>query len=59
MRTINSSNIHYLVDYINSHYFEFYSGYPSIISEFFRLLKENDLSLNKPPTVIFTGAENT
>ncbi len=61
MQHINNKNIGSIVGFLNSISPEFYSGYPSIISEVSRLANNNGLALknNSKPKVIFCGAENT
>ncbi|MGO9302551.1 MAG: phenylacetate--CoA ligase family protein [Candidatus Korobacteraceae bacterium] len=59
-------NIHHLtvakiksiIDFLNEHPFEFYSGYPSYIHAMVLVAKEAGLRLASPPRVITTSAEN-
>ncbi len=47
-----------MVEFLNSHPFEFYSGYPSIIHMLAWHAGAAGLSLKSPPRAVFTGAEN-
>jgi phenylacetate-coenzyme A ligase PaaK-like adenylate-forming protein len=47
-----------VVEFLNSHPFEFYSGYPSIIHMLALHAGAAGLSLKSPPRAVFTGAEN-
>jgi phenylacetate-CoA ligase len=57
MQHINSQKVSYIVDMINREEFQFFSGYPSIISAFCSLVKELNLKISQPPKIVFTGAE--
>lgn len=58
MQQILPDKIPAIVDFLNEHDFEFYSGYPSIIGSFCALGNELGLRLDRPPKVLFSGAEN-
>lgn len=58
MHHIVPQNIKAIIDFLNSHKFIFYSGYPSIIYNLCSLIEEEGLSLTSPPEFVFTGAEN-
>lgn len=47
-----------IVDRLNRGGFEYYSGYPSILSTLAGLVVEQNLKITRPPKVVFTGAEN-
>lgn len=59
MQHINSKTIHDIVDFLNSIRPDFYSGYPSVISEVARYALQHNLKLRdkSTPRVVFTGAE--
>lgn len=59
MQHIIPSKIHHIVDFLNEHYFEFYTSYPSFIHSLATIAIEKGLSLKNPPRVIFMGCENT
>lgn len=58
MQQISPSKISDIISFLNRHSFKFYSGYPSFIHSLVLAAKEAGLKLNKPPEIIFTGAEN-
>lgn len=58
MHHLTPSEITDIVSFLNRHHFKFYSGYPSIIHALVVASKDMGLTLNSPPQVIFTGAEN-
>lgn len=58
MHHLNPEKISVVIDFLNSHRFEFYSGYPSIIHMLALHASEAGLTLKSPPRVVFTGAEN-
>jgi phenylacetate-CoA ligase len=58
MQHIIPSKISYIIDFLNEHYFEFYTSFPSIVHVLAITAMENGLSLKNPPRVIFMGAEN-
>jgi phenylacetate-CoA ligase len=47
-----------VIEFLNSHRFEFYSGYPSIIHMLALQATQAGLTLQLRPRVVFTGAEN-
>jgi phenylacetate-CoA ligase len=57
MQHINSRKVPHIVDMINREEFQFFSGYPSIISAFCSFVKELNLKIFRPPKIVFTGAE--
>ncbi len=59
MQVINETNSTDIVTFLNSIKPEFYSGYPSILSELARISIEKKLFLNEKakPKFVFTGAE--
>jgi len=58
MHHLTSSKIASVVGFLNSHPFEFYSGYPSIIHMLALHAMDAGLKLSSPPKAVFTGAEN-
>ncbi len=58
MQHIIHSKINYIIDFLNEHYFEFYTSFPSIVHVLAITAMESGLSLKNPPRVIFMGAEN-
>ena len=58
MHHLTPSKIPSVVDFLNSHPFEFYSGYPSIVHMLVLCASDAGLRLKAPPRAIFTGAEN-
>lgn len=57
MQHITAEKIPYIVKMIDREEFKYFSGYPSIIYAIALCIKENGLSVSKPPRFIFTGAE--
>lgn len=47
-----------VIEFLNSHPFEFYSGYPSIVHMLALRASDAGLKLQSPPKAVFTGAEN-
>jgi len=58
MHHLTPSKIASVVEFLNSHPFEFYSGYPSIIHMLAVHAGDAGLALKSPPRAVFTGAEN-
>lgn len=58
MHHLTPAKISGVVEFLNSHAFEFYSGYPSIIHMLAVNAMEAGLKLADPPKCVFTGAEN-
>lgn len=58
MQHINIKKIKEIVNFLNENDFLFYSGYPSIIHSFAMCCLEDEVSLFRKPSFIFTGAEN-
>jgi phenylacetate-CoA ligase len=58
MHHLTPAKIGSVVEFLNSHPFEFYSGYPSIIHMLALHAMEAGLALSSPPRAVFTGAEN-
>jgi len=58
MHHLSAEKITSVVDFLNSHSFEFYSGYPSIIHMLALHAGAAGLALKSPPRAVFTGAEN-
>jgi phenylacetate-CoA ligase len=58
MHHLTPAKIPSVVEFLNSHPFEFYSGYPSIIHMLALHAMEAGLALHSPPRAVFTGAEN-
>jgi phenylacetate-CoA ligase len=58
MQHIIPSKINSIIDFLNEHYFEFYTSFPSIVHVLAITAMEAGLRLKNPPRVIFTGAEN-
>ncbi|MCL5126067.1 MAG: phenylacetate--CoA ligase family protein [Deltaproteobacteria bacterium] len=59
MQHITPSKIHHIADFLNQHYFKFYTTYPSFIHSLATIAIEKGLTLKNPPEVIFMGCENT
>lgn len=59
MHHFTASKIRPIVDFLNQHYFEFYTAFPSIVHIFAVTACEAGLRLQNPPRVIFMGAEST
>ena len=57
MHHLTGEKISSVVEFLNSHPFEFYSGYPSIIHMLALHASEAGLVLDSPPRAVFTGAE--
>lgn len=57
MQSIRRETIAKIVQFLNARNFEFYSGYPSFIHTFCEMVRDEGLTLEKPPRVIFFGAE--
>lgn len=58
MQSLAPAKIASILEFLNSHYFEFYAGYPSFIHMLARNAMDAGLRLSASPPVIFTGAEN-
>ena len=58
MHHLTKEKIFSVINFLNSHRFEFYSGYPSIIHMLALHAGDAGLSLENPPRAVFTGAEN-
>jgi len=58
MQSLSPARISRIVEVLNSHRFEYYSGYPSFIHMLACNASDAGLRLSNPPRVIFTGAEN-
>ena len=58
MHHLTPEKISSVVDFLNEHPFEFYSGYPSIIHMLALHATEAGLHLKAAPRAVFTGAEN-
>jgi phenylacetate-CoA ligase len=58
MHHLTPDKIPSVIEFLNSHSFEFYSGYPSIIHMLALHANATGLNLKSPPRAIFTGAEN-
>jgi phenylacetate-CoA ligase len=58
MHHLTPDKIRSVIEFLNSHSFEFYSGYPSIIHMLALHANATGLNLKSPPRAIFTGAEN-
>jgi|CZKD01.1.fsa_nt_gi phenylacetate-CoA ligase len=57
MHHLTAGKISSVIEFLNSHPFEFYSGYPSIIHMLVLHASEAGLALHSPPRAVFTGAE--
>ncbi len=58
MHHLTPSKIASVMEFLNSHQFEFYSGYPSIIHLLVMTATEAGHALTQRPRAVFTGAEN-
>lgn len=58
MHHLTAAKVPSIVEFLNSHFFEFYSGYPSIIHMLAVHAESAGLTLHRPPRAVFTGAEN-
>jgi phenylacetate-CoA ligase len=58
MHHLSAEKTSCIVEFLNSHHFEFYSGYPSIIHMLALHARAAGLGLKSPPRAVFTGAEN-
>ncbi len=58
MHHLAPAKIASVLEFLNEHDFEFYSGYPSIIHALVIAAREAGLPLRRRPQVIATGAEN-
>lgn len=58
MHHLTPEKISSVIDFLNSHSFVFYSGYPSIIHMLALHGSAAGLMLQSPPRAVFTGAEN-
>jgi len=58
MHHLTSEKIPNVIEFLNSHEFDFYSGYPSIVHMLALHAGAAGLSLKRPPRAVFTGAEN-
>ncbi|WP_234571739.1 phenylacetate--CoA ligase family protein [Rhodohalobacter sp. 614A] len=54
---ISQKTVHDIVDYLNSTYFVFFTGYPSAMVNLANLMRENDLKLLNPPKIIFSASD--
>jgi phenylacetate-CoA ligase len=57
MQQITPDKVPSIVDYLNQHDFAFYVGYPSIMAPLAATAEEQGLELERPPDVVFSGAE--
>jgi phenylacetate-CoA ligase len=57
MQQITPEKVPAIVDFLNQHEFAFYVGYPSIMAPFAATAREQGLQLERPPQVVFSGAE--
>jgi phenylacetate-CoA ligase len=57
MHHINEKTVEAIVHELNTGTFVYYTGYPSILFTLASLIEERNLTITKPPKVIFTGAE--
>lgn len=58
MQHFTPSKIRAIIDFLNDNHFEFFTGFPSTIHVFAMTASQAGLRLNKPPRIIFLGAEN-
>lgn len=58
MHHLSADKISCIIEFLNSHRFDFYSGYPSIIHMLALRARTAGLRLQSPPRAVFTGAEN-
>jgi len=58
MHHLTAEKISSVVEFLNSHRFDFYSGYPSIIHMLALHGNAAGLTLRLPPHAVFSGAEN-
>jgi phenylacetate-CoA ligase len=58
MQSLAPGKIASVIDFLNAQRFDFYTGYPSFIHMLAVHAVDAGLSLESPPRVIFTGAEN-
>lgn len=58
MHHLTPAKIASVVEFLNTHPFEFYSGYPSIIHMLAVHAMDAGVKLSTPPKAVFTGAEN-
>ncbi|HXJ89093.1 MAG TPA: phenylacetate--CoA ligase family protein [Candidatus Binatia bacterium] len=58
MHHLSAERIPHIIQFLNSHQFDFYSGYPSIIHMLALHARAAGFRLNSPPRAVFTGAEN-
>ncbi len=58
MHHLTAGKISSVIEFLNSHQFDFYSGYPSIIHMLALHGSAAGLTLQLPPRAVFTGAEN-
>jgi phenylacetate-CoA ligase len=58
MQQLTPANIRSLASDLDDMGFEFFTGYPSVIHIYCRLLLEAGIQLRKPPRFVFAGAEN-
>jgi phenylacetate-CoA ligase len=58
MHHLTPAKIGSIVEFLNAHRFEFYSGYPSIVHMLAATARAAGLTLESKPRAVFTGAEN-
>jgi phenylacetate-CoA ligase len=58
MQHIEPGKIKFIMDFLNEHQFEYYSGYPSIIHMLCNCALDHNIILQNKPKFIFPGAEN-
>jgi phenylacetate-CoA ligase len=58
MHHLTPAKIGSIVEFLDSHSFEYYSGYPSIIHMLAAMAKTAGIALTSKPRAVFTGAEN-
>ncbi|MGH9908444.1 MAG: phenylacetate--CoA ligase family protein, partial [Pyrinomonadaceae bacterium] len=58
MHHITKPKIAAIVERLNRGRFAYYSGYPSVLFVLAELIREGGHSIDSPPRVVFTGAEN-
>jgi len=58
MHHITNRNIDSIIDYLNSHSYEYYCGYPSILDVLASTALEAGLELKHHPRMVTTGSEN-
>jgi phenylacetate-CoA ligase len=58
MQHLIPSKIESIINFLNTHPFWFYNGYPSVIHAFVTAAQDKGQYLSFPPSIITTGAEN-